>query len=175
MCRNGERWCRSSFVEKNWCVETGCVEKLVCRNGLCWIGDVWNRFVVNRGLCSIATCCIEACAETPRVGSVAGVIHNSFVQDHACGVISPWRNYYIVCWIGCVGPNVCRIGLWRNGGLPFLQSPSSSRPQNMSRTVYWKLHILTAALQNYKFVENLWEIYVSLWAVYVTLQQPQKV
>ena len=33
----------------------------------------------------------------------------------------------------------------------------------------------TAALQNYKFVENLWEIYVSLLAVYVTLQQPQKV
>ena len=42
--------------------------------------------------------------------------------------------------------------------------------------VHWKLHIVTAALQNYKFVENLWEIYVSILAVYVTLQhQPQKV
>ena len=26
-----------------------------------------------------AEACAEACAETPRVGSVAGVIHNSFV------------------------------------------------------------------------------------------------
>ena len=41
--------------------------------------------------------------------------------------------------------------------------------------VHWKLHIVTATLQNYKFVENLWQIYVSLLAVYVTLQQPQKV
>ena len=41
--------------------------------------------------------------------------------------------------------------------------------------LHWKLHIVTAALQNYKFVEYLWEIYVSLLAVYVTLQQPQKV
>ena len=42
-------------------------------------------------------------------------------------------------------------------------------------SINWKLHIVTAALQNFKFVENLWEIYVSLLAVYVTLQQPQKV
>ena len=56
-----------------------CVEKLMCRNGLCSIRDVWNRFVVNWGLCGIVACCIEACAETPRVGSVAGVIHSSFV------------------------------------------------------------------------------------------------
>ena len=41
--------------------------------------------------------------------------------------------------------------------------------ENMFR-VRWKLYIVTAALQNYKFVENLWEIYVSLLAVYVTLQ-----
>ena len=41
--------------------------------------------------------------------------------------------------------------------------------------LHWKLHIVTAALQNKKFVENLWEIYVSLLALYVTLQQPQKV
>ena len=27
---------------------------------------------------------------------------------------------------------------------------------------HWKLHIVTAALQNYKFVENLWEIYVRI-------------
>ena len=48
---------------------------------------------------------------------------------------------------------------------------------HFSETVrlHWKLHIVTAALQNYKFVENLWEICVSLLAVYVTLQQPQKV
>ena len=35
--------------------------------------------------------------------------------------------------------------------------------------------MVTAALLNYKFVENIWEIYVSLLAVYVTLQQPQTV
>ena len=57
--------------------------------------------MVNWGLCGIVACCIEACAETPRVGSVAGVIHSSFVQDHACGVISPWRNY-------CVLNKLCR-------------------------------------------------------------------
>ena len=38
-------------------------------------------------------------------------------------------------------------------------------------TMHWKLHIVTAALRNYKFDENLWEIYESLLAVYVTLQQ----
>ena len=47
--------------------------------------------------------------------------------------------------------------------------------QILTIVLHWKLHIVTAALQNYKFVENLWEIYVSLLAVYVTLQQPQKV
>ena len=51
----------------------------MCRNGLCQIGDVWNPFVLNGGLCRIAACCIEVCAETPRVGSVAGVIASSFV------------------------------------------------------------------------------------------------
>ena len=49
------------------------------------------------------------------------------------------------------------------------------KSQRRFSAVHWKLHIVTVALQNYKFVENLWEIYVSLLAVYVTLQQPQKV
>ena len=48
--------------------------------------------------------------------------------------------------------------------------------QDISHTsLHWKLHIVTATLQNYKFGENLWEIYVSLLTVYVTLQQLQKV
>ena len=61
----------------------------------------------------------------------------------------------------------------RNAFTVFCVTLLSSRDKNSTnpRRLHWKLHIVTAALQNYKFVENLWEIYVSLLAVYITLQQ----
>ena len=74
---------------------------------------------------------IGGSAESPR--AVSKRVQNRRVLDRlpvlfilvSCrttfvhGVISPCTGATL-CWIGCVGPCVYRIGLWRNGGLPFL-------------------------------------------------------